>query len=48
MRYENGGMVDMDTIISDKLETEVHVWVVLKEDLALMEAEQAKANKYDN
>jgi hypothetical protein len=48
MRYENGAMVDMDTIISDKLETEVHVWVVLKEDLALMEAEQAKANKYDN
>jgi hypothetical protein len=29
-------------MISDKLENDVHVWVVLKEDLALMEAEQAK------
>jgi len=47
MRYENGSMVDMEAIISDRLESEVHVWVVLKEDLALMEAEQAKASKYD-
>jgi hypothetical protein len=45
MRYENGAMVDMDCIISDKLEIEVHVWVILKEDLALMEAEQAKQIK---
>lgn len=43
MRYENGTMVDMDCIISDKLESDVHIWVILKEDLALMEAEQAKA-----
>jgi hypothetical protein len=42
MRYENGQLVDMDCIISDKLENDVHVWVILKEDLALMEAEQAK------
>ncbi len=32
----------MDSIISDKLDNDVHVWVILKEDLALMEAEQAK------
>jgi hypothetical protein len=39
MRYENGNIIDMETIISDKLETEIHVWVILKEDLALMESE---------
>ena len=35
----------MDCIITDKLENDVHVWVILKEDLALMEAEQAKINQ---
>jgi hypothetical protein len=45
MRYENGAMIEMDCIISDKLENDVHVWVILKEDLALMEAEMAKAQK---
>lgn len=40
MRYENGTILDMDTIICDKLESEIHVWVILKEDLALMESEQ--------
>lgn len=45
MRYENGQLVDMDCIITDKLENDVHVWVILKEDLALMEAEQAKINQ---
>jgi len=40
MRYENGTLIDMDSIICDKLENEIHVWVILKEDLALMEAEQ--------
>lgn len=39
MRFENGNLIDMDFIICDKLESEMHVWVVLKEDLALMEAE---------
>jgi hypothetical protein len=40
MRYENGTIIDMETtIISDKLENEIHVWVILKEDLALMESE---------
>jgi len=29
----------MDSIICDKLENEIHVWVILKEDLALMESE---------
>ena len=40
MRYENGDLIDMELTICDKLESEVHVWVILKEDLALMEAEQ--------
>ncbi len=48
MRYENGQLVDMDAIITDKLENDVHVWVILKEDLALMEAEQAKMNQQRN
>jgi hypothetical protein len=44
MRYENGSQVDMESIISNCLEkgekTEIpHIWVILKEDLALMEAE---------
>lgn len=39
MRYENGNLIDMDTIISDKLDSDIHVWVILKEDLALMESE---------
>lgn len=39
MRFENGELIDMDLIIIDKLEPEQHVWVILKEDLALMEAE---------
>lgn len=39
MRYENGTLIDMDCIICDKLENEIHIWVILKEDLALMESE---------
>lgn len=42
MRYENGTLIDMDNIICDKLENEIHIWVILKEDLALMESEQQK------
>jgi hypothetical protein len=39
MRYENGNIIDMDHIIADKIENEIHVWVILKEDLALIESE---------
>ena len=41
MRFENGTLIDMDITICDKLEGDTHVWVILKEDLALMEAEHA-------
>ena len=41
MRFENGTLIDMDITICDKLENDTHVWVILKEDLALMEAEHA-------
>ena len=34
----------MDLIIIDRLQPETHVWVILKEDLALMEAENKKEN----
>jgi hypothetical protein len=40
MRFENGDLIDMEFTICDKLEEEEHVWVILKEDLALMEAER--------
>ena len=39
MRFENGELIDMDLIIIDKLKADTHVWVILKEDLALMESE---------
>ncbi len=48
MRFENGQLIDMDFIISDKLEEETHVWVILKEDLALMESEQNKLAENQN
>ena len=43
MRFENSTPIDMDLIICDKLKNDDHVWVILKEDLALMEAEMSKA-----
>ena len=45
MRFENGDMIDMEFTICDKLEPEEHVWVILKEDLALMEAERTMSLK---
>ena len=45
MRFENGTLIDMECTICDKLETNTEVWVLLKEDLALMEAEQAQNNR---
>ena len=41
MRFENGTLIDMELTICDKLENDTNVWVILKEDLALMEAEHA-------
>jgi hypothetical protein len=42
MRFETGVLIDMEWTIADKLENDVHVWVILKEDQALMEAEHAQ------
>lgn len=42
MRFENGDLIDVEAIISNKLKAEEHVWVILNEDLALMEAERKK------
>jgi hypothetical protein len=39
MRFETGALIDMEWTIKEKLETDAHVWVILKEDQALMEAE---------
>ena len=39
MRYENGRGIDMELTICRELTPDTHVWVILKEDLALMEAE---------
>ena len=43
MRFENGQMIDMELVIGRELEQDAHVWVILKEDLALMEADNANA-----
>ena len=40
MRFENGQYIGWDFIIKDTLSDDVHIWVILKEDLALIEAEQ--------
>lgn len=42
MRFENGDLIDMDMLIIDKLQMNQHVWVILREDLALMEAENKR------
>ena len=39
MRFENGRTIDMELIICRELAQDSHVWVILKEDLALMEAD---------
>ena len=44
MRYENGQMIDMELIISRVLEHESHVFVILKEDLAMIEADSMMIN----
>ena len=40
MRFENGQYIGWDFVIKNSLEDDVHIWVILKEDLALIEAEQ--------
>ena len=39
MRYESNTLIDMEWTIADKLDNDIHVWVILKEDQALMEAD---------
>ena len=39
MRFENGQMINMDRVICEALENDTHIWVILKEDMALMESE---------
>ena len=39
MRFEGGRTIDMELTICNELAPDSHVWVILKEDLALMEAE---------
>ena len=48
MRFENGTIIDMDLVIHRELENDAEVWVILKEDLALMEADtQGPSNHID-
>lgn len=42
MRFENGQMINMERVVCEALENESHIWVILKEDLALMESEQQR------
>jgi len=45
MRFEDGDLLNMDIAICETeklLEPDVHVWVILKEDWALLEAERAE------
>ena len=45
MRFENGQYIGWDFIIKDTLNDDVDIWVILKEDLALIEAEQMELEK---
>ena len=47
MRFENGNTIDMELTINRELDPDSHVWVILKEDLALMEADQNANNHLD-
>jgi len=42
MRFENGDLIDIEATVCNKLKSEEHVWVILNEDLALMEAERKR------
>lgn len=44
MKLENGVTLNMQDVCNETLTDEMHVWVILKEDVALMEA-QAKKSK---
>ena len=41
MRYESGNEIHMDLTIFSELTNRQHVWVILKEDKALEEADPA-------
>ena len=43
--FENGQYIGWDFIIKDTLNDDVDIWVILKEDLALIEAEQMELEK---
>ena len=45
MRFDNGQYIGWDFIIKDTLNDDVDIWVILKEDLALIEAEQLELEK---
>ena len=47
MRYENGTTIDMENIICRELENSSSVWVILKEDLALMQADEVANSHLD-
>ena len=46
MRYETGQTIDMDLTICSELQNGEQVWVILKEDLALMEDDNKGSNTY--
>jgi len=45
VRYENETMLNMDDIICESLSEDAHVWVMLKEDMILLEAEEEEKKK---
>ena len=47
MRFENGNEINMEMTIFHELQTESHVWVILKEDKALEEADPAMRGHLD-
>ena len=42
VRLENGVTLNMQDICNETLSDDMHVWVILKEDVALMEAQKLK------
>ena len=47
MRFESGDTIDMELTINRELQPNSNVWVILKEDLALMEADQHANSHFD-
>jgi hypothetical protein len=45
IRYENGTFLDLNAIISESVQDDQHVWIVLQEDMEAIDAEARKKKR---